>query len=79
MEKRQLGTVHLKIKTVFILWKKHRSSTLLTALEPVDTMPGQESSRSCTVLPTIFNPSPLMNSDTLATHLQKKKMEMWEI
>lgn len=33
VEKRQLGTVYLKIKAVFVLWKKDRSSKSLHALD----------------------------------------------
>lgn len=36
--------------------QKQHACMLLTALESVETMPMQESSRSCTVLPTIVQP-----------------------
>lgn len=52
---------------------------LLTALESVETMPTQETSGAVLCFQPLLNPSPLINTDTLATHLQEKKMEMWEM
>lgn len=60
VEKRQLGTVCLKINPAFVSQNKDRPSRswLLTGLQSGETKPSQESSRSWAVLPAGDNPSP---------------------
>lgn len=52
---------------------------LLTALQSMETMPTQETFGAVLCFQLLLNPSPLINTDTLATHLQEKKMEMREM
>lgn len=74
VEKRQLGTVCLKINPAFVSQNKDRPSRswLLTGLQSGETKPSQESSRSWAVLPAGDNPSP-WGTVTRRQHICKRR------